>query len=100
MINSFEVPAEQVEEFLAQRVRAEIMAAAPGFRDATMHKAVSAEARFQLVNVAHWDSQADMEAAQGSDAFQERITALREDRQMRFSAYPALYEVAASTGKQ
>ena len=53
------------------------------------------QARFQLVNVAHWDSQADLEAAQGSGAFQDRIRALREDPQLRFSAYPAVYEIAA-----
>jgi heme-degrading monooxygenase HmoA len=100
VINIFEVPAEQVGEFIAQwRVRAEIMAAAPGFRDTRLHRAVSSQARFQLVNVAHWDSQVDLEAAQGGGAFQERIRALREDPRMRFSAYPALYEVAAVLGK-
>jgi heme-degrading monooxygenase HmoA len=96
VINIFEVPAGQAGEFIAQwRVRAEIMAAAPGFRDTRLHRAVSARARFQLVNVAHWDSQADLDAAQRSDAFQDRIRALREDPQLRFSAYPALYEIAA-----
>jgi heme oxygenase (mycobilin-producing) len=64
LINIFEVRAGQVEEFIAQwRGRAESMAAAPGFRDAKLHRAVSSQARFQLVNVAHWDSQADLEAA-------------------------------------
>lgn len=96
VINVFELPAEQVEDFIAQwRIRAEIMAASPGFRDTRLHQAVSAQARFQLVNVAHWDSQADLEAAQASGTFQDRIRALREDPQLRFSAYPALYEVAA-----
>jgi heme-degrading monooxygenase HmoA len=96
VINVFEVPAEQVGEFIARwRARAEIMAAAAGFRDTTLHQAVSPQARFQLVNIAHWDSQADLEAAQGSGAFQDRIRALREDPQLRFSAYPARYEIAA-----
>jgi heme-degrading monooxygenase HmoA len=96
VINVFEVPAEHVGEFIAQwRARAEIMAAAPGFRDTRLHRAASPQARFQLVNVAHWDSQADLEAAQGSGAFQDRIRALREDPQPRFPAYPAVYEIAA-----
>lgn len=96
VINIFEVPAEQVGEFIAQwRVRAEIMASAPGFRDTRLHRAVSPQARFQLVNVAHWDSQADLAAAQASGAFQERIRALREDARIQFAAHPALYEVAA-----
>jgi heme-degrading monooxygenase HmoA len=100
LINIFEVRAGQVEEFIAQwRGRAESMAAAPGFRDAKLHRAVSSQARFQLVNVAHWDSQADLEAALSGDAFQNGIRALREDPRMRFSAYPALYEVAAVLGE-
>jgi heme-degrading monooxygenase HmoA len=100
LINIFEVPAEQVEEFIVQwRIRAEIMAAAPGFRNTRLHRAVSSRTRFQLVNIAHWDSQADLEAAQGSGAFQDRIRALREDARMQFSAFPARYEVAAVLGE-
>jgi len=100
LINIFEVPADQVEEFITQwRARAEIMASAAGFRDAKLHRAVSPQARFQLVNVAHWDSQADLEAAQANDRFQDRVRALREDPGMRFSAYPAVYEVAAVLGE-
>ena len=96
VINVFEVPAEQVGEFIARwRARAEIMAAAAGFRDTRLHQAVSPQARFQLVNVARWKSQADLDAAQGSGAFQDRIRALHEDPQLRFSAYPAVYEIAA-----
>jgi len=42
VINVFEVPAWQVGEFIALwRARAEIMAAAPGFRDTRLHRAVS-----------------------------------------------------------
>jgi heme-degrading monooxygenase HmoA len=99
LINIFEVPAEQVDEFVERwYARARFMAAAPGFRDATLHRAVSPLSRFQLVNVAHWDSQADLAAAQRGDAFQDGIRALREDPRMRFSAYPALYEAAAVLG--
>jgi hypothetical protein len=71
------------------------MAAAPGFWDTRLHQALSPQARFQLVNVAHWDSQADLQAAQGSGALQDRIRAPREDPQLRFSGYPAVYEIAA-----
>lgn len=100
LINVFEVPADQVGAFIAQwRVRAEIMAAAPGFRDARLHRAASSQARFQLVNVAHWDSRADLDAALGGRAFQDRLRALREDPEFRFSANPAVYEVVAELGE-
>ena len=96
LINSFEVHADQVEEFIAQwEARAKIMCTAPGFRDARLHRAVSPDARFQLVNIAHWDSQAHMDAALGNSAFQHRVRVLQEDPNTRFSAYPAVYEVAA-----
>lgn len=96
IVNVFEVPAEQVEKFIAWwRTRAEIMAAAPGFRDARLHRAVSPQARFQVVNVAHWDSKAAHDEASGSAAAQDSLRALREDPHMRVSANPAMYEVAA-----
>jgi heme-degrading monooxygenase HmoA len=97
-INIFDLPAGQVAEFTTLwRPRAQIMAAAPGFRDTTLHRALSPKARFQLVNFAHWDSQAALEAAQAS--VQERVRGLRENTQLRFLAYPALYEIAAVLGK-
>ncbi|PRY36889.1 antibiotic biosynthesis monooxygenase family protein [Umezawaea tangerina] len=56
--NVFEVDREDLESFKAGwRGLAEIMASAPGFRDAQLHEAISGETRFQLINVAHWDSE-------------------------------------------
>lgn len=99
VINIFEVPAEQVEEFMSGwRARAEIMATAPGFRDTKLHRAVSSQERFQLVNVAHWDSRAALETAQSSEAFQGHIRALYEEPRMQFTAYPGFYEVAVELG--
>lgn len=99
LINAFEVPAEQVDAFVVQwRIRAKLMAAAPGFRDARLHRAVSAEARFQLVNVTHWDSEGHMTAALGNDEFRRHVQALQDNPETRFAAYPAVYEVVADLG--
>jgi heme-degrading monooxygenase HmoA len=100
IINVFEVPAGQVERFTAWwRTRAHIMAAAPGFRDARLHRAVSPQARFQLVNVAHWDSKAAHDEASGSAAAQDLLRALREDPHLRVLANPATYEIAVELGE-
>jgi heme-degrading monooxygenase HmoA len=100
MINVFEVPVEQVEKFIAWwRTRAEIMAAAPGFRDARLHRAASPQARFQLVNVAHWDSKAAHDKASANGAAQDILRALREDPEMQVSANPATYEVVVELGE-
>lgn len=99
LINAFEVPAERVDAFVVQwRMRAKLMAAAPGFRDATLHRAVSAEARFQLVNVAHWESEEQMDTALGNDEFRRSVQALQDNPETRFAAYPAVYEVVADLG--
>jgi heme-degrading monooxygenase HmoA len=100
VINVFEIPAGQVDKFIAWwRTRAQIMAAAPGFRDARLHRALSAVARFQLVNVAHWDSKAAHEEATASGPSQDKLRALREDPQMCVFANPAIYEVVAELGE-
>ncbi|GAA2722380.1 MULTISPECIES: antibiotic biosynthesis monooxygenase family protein [Streptomyces] len=93
-INVIEVPAEQVDTFIAQwRERARIMSTAPGFRDSRLHRAVSSQARFQLVNVAHWDSREAWEAAMSHPEFQARMRALEDDPNVKVSASPALYQV-------
>ncbi|MFD2417858.1 antibiotic biosynthesis monooxygenase family protein [Amycolatopsis pigmentata] len=75
-INVFEIPREDVEVFKAGwRRLAGIMASAPGFRDARLHEAISGETRFQLVNVAQWDSE---EAWRAAAANPEMRTASQE----------------------
>lgn len=95
LINVFEVPAGHVDAFIAQwRERAALMAAKPGFLDTQLHRALSAGARFQLVNVAHWESQEAWQAASADPQFQQRARAAIADSQ-QVSANPAIYEVVA-----
>lgn len=71
LINVFEIPADQIDAFIdgwAQRAR--IMSTRPGFRDTRLHRAVSPEGRFQLVNVAHWDSAESYAVARTDPGFQ------------------------------
>jgi heme-degrading monooxygenase HmoA len=56
-INVFEVAVEQIDTFITQwRERAKIMSTALGFLDSRLHRALSSWTRFQVLNVAHWDS--------------------------------------------
>lgn len=99
LINVFEVPAEQVDEFIALwRDRAAIMSSQPGFRAAQLHRAISAESRFQLVNVAQWESQQACAAAMANPEFQAALRELAEQPGIRFSANPALYRGVVSLG--
>ncbi|MEU7768995.1 antibiotic biosynthesis monooxygenase family protein [Nocardia sp. NPDC049190] len=91
-INAIEVPAERVDEFIAQwRERAMLMRTAPGFRDVRLHRALSPDARFQLVNVAHWDS---AEACEAAGANPTVVTSVDEAGKIA-GANPGLYEVVA-----
>ncbi|NSC25624.1 antibiotic biosynthesis monooxygenase [Streptomyces albus subsp. chlorinus] len=96
-INVFEVDAEHVDAFIAQwEKRAALMRTKPGFIDSRLHRARSSDSRFQLVNVAHWESQEDWEAATADPGFEERARAAREDTQRPITASPALYDVAVT----
>lgn len=64
---------------------------APGFRDVRLHRALLPDARFQLVNVAHWDS-AEACAAAGSNP---AVTASVDEARKIATAHPAIYRVAA-----
>ena len=98
-INVFEVPVEQIDTFIAHWLElAKIMSTAPGFCDTRLHRALSSQTRFQIVNVAHWDSRQAWEAATANPDFQERLRALAEDTEVQFSANPALYEIVVANG--
>jgi len=92
LINVFEVPSEHVDVFIAHwRERAALMSTKPGFLDSRLHRALSSQTRFQLVNVAHRESREAWQAATADTEFQERISAVTAEAQMPISANPALY---------
>ncbi|WP_078289557.1 antibiotic biosynthesis monooxygenase family protein [Mycobacterium sp. D16R24] len=92
-INVFEVDPERVDAFLAGwRKRAEFMTEQPGFQSFRMHRAVVRGARFQLVNIATWDSIDALTAATSSDRFQAMVREAAAE--FDAIAYPAVYEVA------
>jgi heme-degrading monooxygenase HmoA len=98
-INVFEVPVEQIETLIAHwRELAKIMSAARGFREARLHRALSSQTRFQIINVANWESPKAWEAAVANPEFQEGLRALAEDTDVQITANPALYEVVVDYG--
>jgi heme-degrading monooxygenase HmoA len=100
-INVFEVPVEQIDTFIAHwRELAKIMSTAPGFRNARLHRALSSQTRFQIINVANWESPQAWEAATANPEFQDGLRALAEDAEVQFSANPALYQVVYGDHEQ
>ncbi|MFE5478917.1 antibiotic biosynthesis monooxygenase family protein [Nocardia sp. NPDC055165] len=91
-INVIEVSADDIEGFVAQwRERAAHMRTAPGFRDVRLHRALLPDSRFQLVNIAHWDSAEACEAA----GLNPTVVASVDQARQVARANPALYEVVA-----
>ncbi|MEU8894235.1 antibiotic biosynthesis monooxygenase family protein [Nocardia sp. NPDC048505] len=91
-INVIELPATALDDFIAQwRDRARRLRTAPGFRDVRLHRALLPDSRFQLVNIAHWDS-AEACTAAGADP---TILASVARAETVATAHPALYEVVA-----
>src|SRR5215813_9203099 len=71
LINVFEIRPDDVERFMQQwRERADFLGRQPGFRSLRLHRALSPDSRFQLVNVAEWDSAEALQAATAQDFFQ------------------------------
>jgi len=99
LIHVFEVPAEHVDAFVdGWRERAALMSTKPGFLDTRLHRALLSEARFQLVNVARWESREAFEAATSDPEFRERTRAAGSDPKIPVCAHPALYRVVAGYG--
>jgi quinol monooxygenase YgiN len=92
-INVFEVPPDQLDAFLAGwSERAEIMSRQPGCRSFRLHRALSPDTRFQMVNVAEWDSAEALQAATANPDFQASIREATENFDVKAS--PGLFRVA------
>ena len=89
LINLFSVPPGQEEEFAKMWAEAlDFIENQPGFIDANLHRSLDPNARFQFINVAHWENQEAWQAA--FDKLQPQELAKR----VPFEQIPALYEVA------
>ncbi len=92
LINVFEISPDGVEHFLQEwRERAQFLGRQPGFRSFRLHQALNPDSRFQLVNVAEWDSAQALRAATAHDYFQESAQQSMHD--FAVAAHPALYRV-------
>jgi len=90
LVNSFEVPAGQEEQFftLWQEVNA-YMRAKPGYLGHQLHRALAPQAAYRFMNVVRWASEADFRAAH-DDGFR---ALLAKPGWPAFRSHPELYEV-------
>lgn len=87
LANTFSVPQERTEAFLALfRRQAEFMRAQPGFVSLRMHKG-TADSRL-LLNVAVWESTEALATALGSPEFQRMAAEFPDD----IVSYPHIFE--------
>lgn len=92
LINVFEIAPDYVDLFLQEwQQRADFLGRQPGFRSLRLHRAVNVDSRFQLVNVAEWDSAEALQAATAQDFFQQ--SAQRSVQEFAVTAHPAVYRV-------
>ncbi len=93
LINPFEVPQGKEEEALVLWERAaDVMRQSPGFISTRLHRAISPDARFYLINMAQWESPEHFKAAIESEAFKTATAGSMET----FPHFPGLYEVIRS----
>jgi heme-degrading monooxygenase HmoA len=86
LINAFEVPADCDDEFISEWERArDFLREQAGYLDTALHRSLGPDAEFRFVNVAHWSSPQEFQAAMARPDF--------PGRQSSFRAHPALYSV-------
>jgi heme oxygenase (mycobilin-producing) len=88
LINPFEVPDGEEEQFLAGwRAAADHLRQQQGFVSTRMHQSLDPATRFRFVNVAEWASADHYRRAVSSPQFQTLA------RRLNATAHPALYQV-------
>jgi quinol monooxygenase YgiN len=64
LINVFEVPVGGEKEFIEWwKQSSEALQKEPGFLDAQLHRSLKADARFQFINIAHWETVESLDLA-------------------------------------
>jgi len=90
LINPFEVPPGKEKEALDLWERgAVVMRKSPGYISTRLHRAVTPDARFMLINVAEWESVEHFQAVAESEEFKKAVAGGMEE----VPHFPALYEV-------
>jgi heme oxygenase (mycobilin-producing) len=96
LINVFEIRPDDVEQFMREwQERAQFLGRQPGFRSLRLHRALNPDSRFQLVNVAEWDSAEALQTATAQDFFQQSTQRSMQDFDV--TAHPAIYRVVIET---
>jgi heme oxygenase (mycobilin-producing) len=94
-VNAFEIPADQIDAFLTGwQDRADFMRRQPGFGGYRMLRALSPDSRFQLINIARWDSPEAFRDATADPGFRKQLQELNDNPEFDVTAVPGLYRVA------
>lgn len=89
LINFFEVPAPDEDDFMSSWERARrLMRAQPGYLGTRLHRSLAPDAEFRFVNIAAWPSADAFQAAIDDSAFREATA------EVSGRSHPSLYEVA------
>ncbi|MEV6323866.1 antibiotic biosynthesis monooxygenase [Nocardia sp. NPDC051787] len=98
-MNIFEISPDAVDGFaVGWSDRARLMRSAAGFRDVRLHRAVTPEARFRLINIAHWDSVVAWQAAAQNSTITAATDAARTHATPNTAIYEVVGELAGSAG--
>ena len=90
LINPFEVPEGKEEEAIkGWDDAATYLRKQPGFISTKLHKTITPNSKFHLVNVAEWETPEAFMNAVNTDEFKKVTQKMVED----FPHYPALYDV-------
>jgi heme-degrading monooxygenase HmoA len=92
LINPFSIPKGREEEFLKMwNETAQLMKNQPGFIDTKLHRSLDPDARFQFINIAHWESAEAWQAAMSKVG--PKALELAQQLPFEFENSPALYKV-------
>jgi len=95
LINLFFIPTRAVDEFVAGWPNSTArLADASGFRGARLHRAVSPNSSYQIVNVARWDSFEQWQAA--LSGFRPESGRQRPSETNGIAVQPAFYTVVSA----
>lgn len=89
LINVFEVPQGQYEAAVDMWVQSrDFLQTQPGYISTALHKSIGPDAKFQLINIAKWES---AEAFQAASKAMRETSGIKPVKGLKFT--PGLYQV-------
>ena len=94
-INVFEIPEDEIDAFIVNwESRSRLMTTADGFVSAELHRAITPDTEFKLINVSRWESMEHFRAATTDPQYRSELDRYQSADESTWTPHRGFYRTA------